>query len=64
MSAAAPARDLVLLAQIYQRSGTRAITLRSSGIDSLEKLAGKRVAAWDSIDYGTTNFGSNNLKHF
>jgi NitT/TauT family transport system substrate-binding protein len=48
-SAAVP-RDLVLIAQTYQTGGTRAITLKSSGIDTLAKLRGKPVAMWDGVD--------------
>lgn len=42
--------DLVIVAQIMQRSGQRLVSLASSGIDDLRKVAGKRVALWTAED--------------
>ena len=39
-------QEMVVIAQIDQTSSQRLVTLRSSGIDSLEKLEGKRVCVW------------------
>ncbi|CAB4850279.1 unannotated protein [freshwater metagenome] len=39
--------DLVSIAQVFQRSGTRAISLKDSGITSVEQFRGKKVGVWD-----------------
>lgn len=38
--------DLVNIAQIFQRSGTRQVAFADSGITSVEDLRGKRVGVW------------------
>ena len=39
--------DLVSIAQIYQRSGTRSVTWQDSGIKSPADFKGKKVGVWD-----------------
>lgn len=39
-------QEMVVIAQIDQTASQRLVTLRSSGIDSLAKLEGKRVCVW------------------
>jgi len=38
---------LVSIAQVFQRSGTRAISLKESNINSVEEFRGKKVGVWD-----------------
>jgi len=39
--------DLVSIAQIFQRSGTRSVAWKDSGIDSPDDFKGKKVGVWD-----------------
>lgn len=39
--------DLVSIAQIYQRSGTRSVSWKSSNITSVDQFNGKKVGVWD-----------------
>ncbi|HEX3428553.1 MAG TPA: ABC transporter substrate-binding protein [Candidatus Limnocylindrales bacterium] len=39
--------DLIDIAQVFQRSGTRSVTWKSDAIDDPCKLAGKKVGVWD-----------------
>lgn len=39
--------DLVNIAQIFQRSGTREVAFADSGIETVADLRGKRVGVWD-----------------
>jgi NitT/TauT family transport system substrate-binding protein len=39
--------DLVSIAQIYQRSGTRSVSWKSSNINSVDDFRGKKVGVWD-----------------
>ena len=43
---ASPASDLVDIAQIFQRSGTRTVTWKDTNLDDPCKLAGKKVGTW------------------
>lgn len=38
--------DLVNIAQVYTRSGMTELTWKSSGIDTIKKMAGKKVGVW------------------
>ena len=44
--AAAPS-DLIDIAQVFQRSGTRTVTWKDTALDDPCKLAGKKVGVWD-----------------
>ena len=39
--------DLVSIAQIFQRSGTRSVSWKSSNITSVDQFKGKKVGVWD-----------------
>ena len=39
--------DLVSIAQIFQRSGTRSVSWKDSNITSVDDFAGKKVGVWD-----------------
>ena len=39
--------DLVSIAQIFQRSGTRSVSWKSSNINSVADFKGKKVGVWD-----------------
>ena len=39
--------DLVSIAQIYQRSGTRSVSWKSSNINSVDDFKGKKIGVWD-----------------
>jgi NitT/TauT family transport system substrate-binding protein len=39
--------DLVSIAQIYQRSGTRSVSWKDSNITSVDQFKGKKVGVWD-----------------
>jgi NitT/TauT family transport system substrate-binding protein len=39
--------DLVSIAQIYQRSGTRSVSWKETGITSVDQFKGKKIGVWD-----------------
>jgi NitT/TauT family transport system substrate-binding protein len=39
--------DLVSIAQVFQRSGTRSVSWKSSNINSVDDFKGKKVGVWD-----------------
>jgi NitT/TauT family transport system substrate-binding protein len=39
--------DLVSIAQIFQRSGTRSVSWKSSNITSVDQFKGKKIGVWD-----------------
>jgi NitT/TauT family transport system substrate-binding protein len=39
--------DLVSIAQIYQRSGTRSVSWKDSNITSVDQFRGKKIGVWD-----------------
>src|SRR5215213_5983571 len=53
--------DLVSIAQIYQRSGTRSVSWKDSNITSVDQFKGKKIGVWDfGNEYEVT---SGALKH-
>jgi NitT/TauT family transport system substrate-binding protein len=39
--------DLVSIAQIFQRSGTRSVSWKATGITSVDQFKGKKIGVWD-----------------
>ena len=53
--------DLVSIAQVFQRSGTRSVSWKSSNITSVDQFKGKKIGVWDfGNEYEVT---SGALKH-